>query len=57
MSKLRVCILFGGKSGKSIYPALDKSKYDVVSVGVDTQGRWRMGEAAQRKLIRSFDTI
>src|ERR1041385_7584573 len=47
--KKRVLILFGGKSGehevsivsaKSVYKALDRSKYDVMLVGIDKSGRW-----------------
>jgi len=50
MSKrIRVAVLFGGKSGEheisllsanSVMKAIDKSKYDVVPVGIDRQGRW-----------------
>ncbi|MCR4326488.1 MAG: D-alanine--D-alanine ligase [Candidatus Roizmanbacteria bacterium] len=47
--KIRVCLLFGGRSGehevslqsaKSIYEALDTSKYEVKLVGIDKQGHW-----------------
>lgn len=53
--KTRVGLIFGGKSGehevslqsaKSIYEALDKDKYDVVLIGIDKQGVWRLGEAS-----------
>lgn len=49
MKKLRVGLLFGGKSGEhevsvvsamSIYHALDKNKYEVVMIGIDPNGRW-----------------
>ncbi|MBI2605020.1 MAG: D-alanine--D-alanine ligase [Deltaproteobacteria bacterium] len=49
MSKLRVALIFGGKSGEhevsivsamSIYKALDKNKYDVTLVAIDKSGRW-----------------
>ncbi|PIR93129.1 D-alanine--D-alanine ligase A [Candidatus Falkowbacteria bacterium CG10_big_fil_rev_8_21_14_0_10_43_10] len=55
MSKKRICLLFGGKSGehevslqsaKSIYEALDKEKYEVLLVGIDKQGKWRLGNSA-----------
>ncbi len=58
MSKLRVAILFGGKSGEhevsvvsalSVYKALDKNKYDVTLVGIDKDGRWLLPE--QTKLL------
>lgn len=47
--KLRVGILFGGKSGeheislrsaRSILEAIDRRKYDVVELGITKQGRW-----------------
>src|SRR3989344_9595834 len=54
-NRIRVCLLFGGKSGehevslqsaKSIYEALDKEKYEVFLVGIDKDGRWMLGEEA-----------
>lgn len=54
--KIRVCLLFGGKSGehevslqsaKSIYAALDKDKYDVVPVGIDKKGIWHLGPSSE----------
>lgn len=53
--KLRVGILFGGKSGEhevsivsalSIYQALDKSKYEPTLVGIDKAGRWVLSDQA-----------
>jgi D-alanine-D-alanine ligase len=52
MSKLRVAIVFGGRSvehevsvasATSILQALDPSRYDVSLLCVDTEGRWRLG--------------
>ena len=52
MSKIRIGVLFGGRSGEhevslrsaaSILEALDRSKYDVVPVAVTKQGRWLAG--------------
>ncbi len=49
MNKIKVGIIFGGKSGEhevsivsatSIYKALDKNKYDVCLIGIDKDGRW-----------------
>jgi len=49
MKKLRVGVLFGGRSGEhevsllsaaSVVDAIDKSKYDVVPIGITKQGRW-----------------
>lgn len=58
MKKLKVGILFGGKSGEhevsvvsamSIYQALDKQKYDVTMIGIDPEGRWLLPD--QTKLL------
>ena len=49
MKKLRVGILFGGRSGEhevsllsaaSVLKAIDKKKYDVVPIGITKEGRW-----------------
>jgi len=49
MSKLRVGVLFGGRSGEhevsllsaaSVIEAIDKKKYEVVPIGITKQGRW-----------------
>jgi len=53
--KLRVGILFGGKSGEheislrsanSILKAIDRKKYSVVEIGITKQGRWLQSAAA-----------
>jgi D-alanine-D-alanine ligase len=50
--KLRVGIIFGGKSAehevsiqsaKNIFEALDRSRYEVILVGVDKRGVWHLG--------------
>jgi D-alanine-D-alanine ligase len=57
--KLRVGILFGGKSGeheislrsaRSILKAIDRKKYDVVELGITKEGRWLQTGAAQALL-------
>jgi D-alanine-D-alanine ligase len=57
--KLRVGILFGGKSGehdvsiasaRSALAAIDRSKYEPVLIGIDRQGRWIAGPTAIRQL-------
>ena len=57
--KLRVGILFGGRSGEhevsllsaaSILKAIDRKKYEVVPIAIDKQGRWLCGAQAQRLL-------
>lgn len=49
MSKIRVAIIFGGKSAehevslqsaKNIYDAIDREKYEPVLIGIDKNGKW-----------------
>ena len=49
--KIRLGILFGGKSAehevslisaKNIISALDKTKYDVLLIGIDKKGQWHL---------------
>jgi len=60
--KLRVGILFGGKSGeheislrsaRSILKAIDRKKYDVVELGITQQGRWLASSDSQALLDES----
>jgi D-alanine-D-alanine ligase len=57
--KLRVGILFGGKSGeheislrsaRSILAAIDRKKYDVVELGITKEGKWLPSGEAQSLL-------
>jgi len=59
LKKLRVGILFGGRSGEhevsllsaaSILKAIDRKKYDIVPIGISKQGQWLMDGGAQRLL-------
>ena len=59
MVKLRVGILFGGRSGEhevsllsaaSVLNAIDKTKYEVVPIGITKDGRWLTAEHAERLL-------
>jgi D-alanine-D-alanine ligase len=59
MAKLRVGILFGGRSGEhevsllsaaSVLKAIDKSKYEVVPIGITKDGRWLTAENAENLL-------
>jgi D-alanine-D-alanine ligase len=59
MKKLRVGILFGGRSGEhevsllsaaSVFNAIDKSKYEVVPIGITKEGRWVTAGDAERLL-------
>src|SRR4051795_11520787 len=49
MAKLKVGILFGGRSGEhevsllsaaSVVNAIDKNKFEVVPIGITKEGRW-----------------
>ena len=57
--KLRVGILFGGRSGEhevsllsaaSILKAIDRDKFDVVPIGITKEGRWLAGGEAHNLL-------
>ena len=59
MQKLRVGVLFGGRSGEhevsllsaaSVLNAIDKKKYDVVPIGITKEGRWVTAAHAERLL-------
>ena len=59
MKKLRVGVLFGGRSGEhevsllsaaSVLNAIDKKKYEVVPIGITKQGRWVTAAHAARLL-------
>jgi D-alanine-D-alanine ligase len=59
MKKLRVGILFGGRSGEhevsllsaaSVFKAIDKDKYEVVPIGITKEGRWVTAADAERLL-------
>jgi D-alanine-D-alanine ligase len=59
MKKLRVGILFGGRSGEhevsllsaaSVLNAIDRSKYEVVPIGITKEGRWLTAAEAENLL-------
>ena len=59
MQKLRVGILFGGRSGEhevsllsaaSVLNAINKEKYEVVPIGITKEGRWLTAEHAENLL-------
>src|SRR6202790_5344565 len=59
MSKIRVGILFGGRSGEhevsllsaaSVLNAIDKDKYEVVPIGITKDGRWLTAGDAENLL-------
>jgi D-alanine-D-alanine ligase len=67
--KLRVGILFGGRSGEhevslvsaaSVMRALDSEKYEAVPIGIAKDGRWLIGSNAQKMLpeiLKSGDRV
>jgi D-alanine-D-alanine ligase len=59
MTKVRVGILFGGRSGEhevsllsaaSVLKAIDKTKYEVVPIGITKDGHWVTAEHAEKLL-------
>jgi D-alanine-D-alanine ligase len=65
-TKLRVGIIFGGKSGEheislasaqSVARAMDREKYNVVMIGVTKQGRWVAGENVLQQLIAASPSL
>ncbi len=59
MKKIRVGILFGGRSGEhevsllsaaSVLHAIDRKKYDVIPIGITKEGRWVTASHAERLL-------
>ena len=64
MKKIRVGILFGGRSGEheisllsaaSVFNAIDKNKYEVVPIGITKEGRWVTAADAERLLQGEFE--
>jgi D-alanine-D-alanine ligase len=64
MKKIRVGILFGGRSGEhevsllsaaSVLNAIDKNKYEVVPIGITKDGRWLTAGAAENLLQGKAD--
>lgn len=60
--KIKVGLIFGGRSGehevslqsaRSIHEALDKDKYEVLLIGIDKQGKWRLGDSSNYLLHAS----
>jgi D-alanine-D-alanine ligase len=61
--KLRVGIVFGGRSGEhevsllsaaSVLKAIDRTRYEVVPIGITKQGRWLVSSDAERLLAGDF---
>ena len=65
MKKLRVGILFGGRSGEhevsllsaaSVLKAIDKNKFEVVPIGITKEGRWLTAADAESLLQGKGET-
>jgi D-alanine-D-alanine ligase len=63
MKKLRVGILFGGRSGEhevsllsaaSVFEAIDKNKFEVVPIGITKEGHWVTAADAERLMRGEF---
>ncbi len=59
MSKLRVAVVFGGRSAEheisllsaqNVVATLDRQKYEPVLIGIDREGRWYLNEGSMRLL-------
>src|SRR6266705_1880519 len=63
MKRLRIGILFGGRSGEheisllsaaSVFKAIDQNRYDVVPIGITKEGKWVTAADAERLLAGNF---
>ena len=62
--RLRVGVLFGGRSGEHRSPpalgclrpheAIDRTRFEVVPIGITKQGRWLVSGDAERLLAGDF---
>ncbi len=55
-----ICILYGGRSGEhqvslrsaaSVVKHLDRARYRVIAIGIDTDGRWHLQQTITSKLL------
>jgi len=65
-TKLKIGVLYGGRSGEhdvslcsaaSVVAALDKSKYDVIAIGIDRDGRWYVQDQPEIVVDKTFGKI
>jgi D-alanine-D-alanine ligase len=63
---LRIGVLYGGRSGEhdvslcsaaSVVAALDQSKYEIVAIGIDRDGRWYVQDRPEMVADRNFGKI
>jgi D-alanine-D-alanine ligase len=59
MGKLRIGVIYGGRSGehevslmsaRSVLDALDRSRYEVVEIGITLAGKWLVGDHVMQEL-------
>jgi D-alanine-D-alanine ligase len=59
MDRLRIGVIYGGRSGehevslmsaRSVLDALDRSRYEVVEIGITLEGKWVVGEGVMQAL-------
>ena len=64
MTRLRIGLLFGGRSGehevsilsaRSIHEALDRERYDVLPIGITRAGAWRLGDS--ERIFENVDDV
>lgn len=64
--KPRVAVVFGGRSSEhaiscvtagSVLAAIDRNRYDVVPIGITTEGRWVLAEDSPEKLAITGDRL
>ncbi len=65
-NKITIGVLYGGRSGEhdvslcsaaSVVSALDKTRYDIVAIGIDRDGRWYVQERPEIVADRDFGKI
>lgn len=64
--RIRLVVLFGGRSAEhdvscvsaaSVLGAVDPSRYDVVAIGIDRDGRWVLADEAKAALERGVASV
>jgi D-alanine-D-alanine ligase len=65
-NKIRVAVLFGGRSGEhevsllsatNVIQYLDRSRFEVIPIGIDKQGVWFLGDDVLRKELNAPATL
>nr|AIA17065.1 D-alanine--D-alanine ligase [uncultured bacterium] len=65
-NKIRVAVLYGGRSGEhevslmsaaNVIQYLDRSRFEVVPIGIDKQGVWFLGDDTLRKELNAPKTL